>query len=133
MWIGSCSDDLIRFWDLETGRVICSCSSLSRSNITKSENGRSDADDSAHQLTCLRLNDKQDVLVGGYETGEVKVWLIYLPSIVNLKSSHFQDGLTVPPLQLLAEWTAHVTAIFTGLRSDSYSEHHIGSGVHHLE
>lgn len=112
--IGSCSDDLIRLWDLDTGRVICSCSSLSKSSASKAENGQLDPNDTTHHLTSLCLNEKQDVLIGGYETGEIKVWLIYLPSIINLKSTNLQDGLTVPPLQLLAEWTAHVTAIFAG-------------------
>lgn len=106
--IGSCSDDLIRLWDLENGRVMCSCPSLSNQIIP------TDIAESQNQLTCLCTNDKQDILVGGYETGEVKVWLISNPSILNLKNSQQHDGLSVPPLQLLAEWTAHVAATFTG-------------------
>ena len=109
--IGSCSDDLIRLWDLENGHVICSCPSISNQNITPT-----DPTESQNQLTCLCTNDKQDILVGGYETGEVRVWLISNPSILNLKNSQQQDGLTVPPLQLLAEWTAHLTTIFTGYK-----------------
>jgi hypothetical protein len=133
--IGSCSDDLIRMWDLETGRVICSCSSLSKVKAMQAKaNAVSHEMSQSQQLTCLCTNEKQDVLVGGYETGEVKVWLIYLPSVLSLKAAAAamaaaaaggageggqgqaqHDGLTVPPLQLLAEWSAHATAIFTGL------------------
>jgi hypothetical protein len=132
--IGSCSDDLIRMWDLETGRVICSCSSLSKVKAMQAKaNAVSHEMSQSQQLTCLCTNEKQDVLVGGYETGEVKVWLIYLPSVLSLKAAAAamaaaaaggageggqgqaqHDGLTVPPLQLLAEWSAHATAIFTG-------------------
>ena len=118
--IGSCSDDLIRIWDLDNGRVICSCSSLSKAMHAKAaaaqrnSNARRECNELSQQLTCLCTNEKQDVLVGGYETGEVRVWLIYHPSILNLKTTLQQDGLTVPPLQLLAEWSAHTTAIFTG-------------------
>lgn len=87
---------------------MCSCPTLPNQNLPI------DSIESQNQLTCLCTNDKQDILVGGYETGEVKVWLISNSSILNLKSSQQHDGLTVPPLQLLAEWNAHVATTFSG-------------------
>jgi hypothetical protein len=120
--------------------VICSCSALSKAMLAKAESAKLESNETSQQLTCLCTNEKQDVLVGGYETGEVKVWLIHHPSILNLKSPLLQDGLTVPPLQLLAEWSAHVTSIFSGAPHPAFP-HSVAhpsltpscSGMHHSQ
>lgn len=54
-----------------------------------------------------------EFVTGGFESGEVKVWLISHQSLITLRkpSNDASNGMSVPALQLLSEWAAHDSCI----------------------
>jgi hypothetical protein len=67
--------------------------------------------DNADVTCCVLL-----VLVwsaGGFESGDVKVWLISQQSLISLRKTSIDanSGMSIPALQLLSEWTAHDSCV----------------------
>ena len=110
--IGACSDSLFRFWDLETAKVICSCATGLQLKTIKDGGANVTISDDA-QLSCLVLSSGEDMLMGGYESGEIRIWIVSIPSINNIRISQAQviSGMAVPPIQLLNEWTVHESSV----------------------
>jgi len=130
--IGACSDFIIRFWDLETGKVLCSCPFDDTPHSTHASTNNSEFVDAvpSSMLMCFSTNENQDILVGGYTNGDVKVWIVSFQSLTSLR---FQErdflltGLAVPPLQLLSEWNAHGSAVlrmeYITLDEEEFGQH----------
>ena len=115
--IGACSDCLIRFWDMDTAKILCT------STYASSDEFAMEGD----TLTHMKLG-RTDLLVGGFENGSIKIWLITFRAIMNLKhpvppvkynlasiaySSRRAEPISIPPLQLLMEWSAHASAVLS--------------------
>jgi hypothetical protein len=78
--IGACSDNLLRFWDVSTGQILCSCSSKGYDKNDKDDNdddagmnskGNASNDDGgdgddAEILQHLTMSDTEDVLIGRF-------------------------------------------------------------------
>ena len=115
--IGACTDSLFRFWDLDTVKVICSCSvglELKTVKDGTAGNGSTTAatrDDM--QLSCLTLSPNEELLIGGYDNGEIRIWIVSMPSINNIRLTQKEiiSGMSVPPIQLLNEWTGHDSSV----------------------
>lgn len=108
--IGSCNDGLIRFWDLDNGKILCSCMADPNAVATIAS---ASVGAVGSPLMCLKTNAAQDLLVGGFESGEVKVWLISHQSLISLRKPSYDSsgGMSIPALQLLAEWNAHDSCV----------------------
>mmetsp|Transcript_14488 Transcript_14488/g.27096 ORF Transcript_14488/g.27096 Transcript_14488/m.27096 type:complete len:1443 (-) Transcript_14488:197-4525(-) len=110
--IGACTDSLFRFWDLNTVKVLCSCAVGLELKTVKS-GGANPSTLSDMQLSCLTLSDDEEMLIGGYENGEIRIWIISMASINNIRVTQKEtmSGMSVPPIQLLNEWTGHESSI----------------------
>lgn len=124
--IGACTDSLFRFWDLDSAKVICSCSvGLELKTVHDVEGGggggRSSRIGSSKkvvtrndmQLSCLTLSPDEELLIGGYDNGEIRIWIVSMVSINNIRVTQKEiiSGMSVPPIQLLNEWTGHDSAV----------------------
>jgi hypothetical protein len=110
--IGACTDSLFRFWDLNSVKVLCSCSVGLELKTVKS-GGANPSTLQDMQLSCLTLSADEELLIGGYENGEIRIWIISMTSISNIRVTQKEtmSGMSVPPIQLLNEWTGHESAI----------------------
>lgn len=118
LMFGACSDNLLRIWDLESGEVLCSCdlvhsASEIKSIRQKSGNEHFQHDDSESCISKLSISEKSNHLVGGYDDGLVRVWLMGPHSTGQVRTVTVTDGgeLAIPPLQYHTEWLAQDTAI----------------------
>ena len=188
--IGACSDKYMRFWDLSSHHILCSCCYYHRtdaeqealnknhSNETaghshhhhrhhtflhkngavlggtmrhhqhhhhngKQGSGTGDEAGHAHKqksktdsapvdevLRLLKVSDSEDLLIGAYDNGVIRLWSIQSYSIVTLRSllskhqnkdvndgtakdNNFGYGLAISPITLLFEWTAHRSPILS--------------------
>lgn len=113
--IGACSDKILRFWDLESKIVLCSF------NYTKNLEESEDAQFHIEEvLRILKVSENEDILVGAYSSGVVKVWSIQAYSFLTLRSmlkKHMESGskkefgiglnMAISPVSLIKQWTAH--------------------------
>lgn len=139
--IGACSDKLIRFWDMESGRVLCSCKYWEDNSETenKSPNRRSSSIRSQSNINILlrgkkskkvaeeetlrylTLSDMENLLIGAFDHGLVRVWNVNAHVLKNLKKLYDSQkntvntvkGLGITPIQLVSEWVAHNTIILS--------------------
>jgi WD40 repeat protein len=82
------------------------------------------------KLKLLRMNGNEDRLVGAYESGMIRVWVVVTHSLLTLEKLHsisqsttsassatadstLGSGLAISPLQLLFEWEAHSSPILS--------------------
>ena len=100
MIAGACSDGYIRFWDYDMHQVLCSClyyhnetpdnaalfaaELAARSKKAHTFNLQSKRRIVPEKLRHLALNDDQDKLIGGYESGVIRVWAITSHSLQTL-------------------------------------------------
>jgi len=127
--IGACTDSLFRFWDLSSGKVVCSCSvSLELRAVISEQKTNNNM-----LLSCLTLTPDESLLIGGYDSGEIRVWLISVSSINGIRSSQkeFISGISVPPIQLLSEWNGHESSV-RSLEVVILDESNWGSHEHYL-
>lgn len=116
--LGACTDGMLRVWDLNSGEVICSCELIHSAEEIKAIKERGDQmhyqhDDSESAICKLALSEKSNHVIGGYDDGLVRVWLMGPHSTGQLRTVTITDTgeLAIPPLQFHIEWLAHDTAI----------------------
>lgn len=118
---GACNDGLLRVWDLDCGEVICSCYLTHSAEEIKMIKSKGDSnqlqhDDSESSISKLCTSEKSNHIVGGYDDGLIRVWLMGPHSTGQLRTVTVTDNgeLAIPPLQYHTEWLAHDTAV-TGI------------------
>ena len=72
---GSCNDGLMRLWDMDTGKTLCSCLADPNAvvSVTSAAMGTVGS-----PLMCLETNNAQDLLVGTYLVVEVLCYVILI-------------------------------------------------------
>ena len=127
---------MIKFWDIGTGRVLCSC----RSDQALAPRNGYTYNTPNHLL--LKAAKNEETLVGAYENGVIRVWEVVHSSIDTLRASLYSKmtddgdgdlvediievmksryvnvsasttGLAVSPLSLISEWRAHDAQILS--------------------
>jgi WD40 repeat protein len=121
LMFGSCSDGLLRVWDLDCGEVLCSCDLTHSAEDIKTIRAKSDDtsaqhfqhDDSESSISQLSISEKSNHIAGGYDDGLVRIWLMGPHSTGQLRTVTVTESgeLAIPPLQYSGEWLAHDTAI----------------------
>lgn len=131
--IGACSDKIIRFWDIKIPFSLCACKYFrdANNNTTGVKSGSFVVEET---LRFLHLNNTEDFLIGVYDHGAVRVWHINRHTLLNIRATMQKShnaanavnanvsgdaqlsvsvslGLSVSPLQLMYEWTAHDSPI----------------------
>ena len=70
--VGVSSDKMIKFWDVSTGKVLCSCKSDEALAPTSEINN--DAAIVVPSLQTLKVAKNEETLVGAYDNGVIRVW-----------------------------------------------------------
>lgn len=156
--VGACSDKYLRFWSIPGTHTLCSCRYTEMGKpVATAGNAPSAAATAAatpnattipiptvasntnHEeielCVTLAVNPQEELLIGGFDNGKVRVWKIILQSLVSLQNNHVQSqvtqaaakgglmsglsklksavkkGMAISPLTFLAEWHAHDSAI----------------------
>ena len=132
---------MIKFWDVSTGKVLCSCKSDEALAPTSEINN--DAAIVVPNLQTLKVAKNEETLVGAYDNGVIRVWEVVHSSIDTLRASLYSKmtadgdgdlvdavlseamrnryvnvaastgGLAVSPLSLISEWRAHDALIIS--------------------
>jgi hypothetical protein len=78
-------------------------------------------------LSLLTLSDMEDLLIGAFDHGLVRIWNVNAHVFKNLKKLYDSQnsygknkvntvkGLGITPIQLVSEWVAHNTIIISGI------------------
>jgi hypothetical protein len=90
--IGACSDRYLRFWDADSYQVLCSCLYLDVDEAAAPPGHRPQKLQlppeafGGEALRLLQASDAEDVLVGGYDSGLLRVWSVQAYSLVTLRN-----------------------------------------------